>query len=636
MSRRLTLWVAAASWLCACTAGPEPLPPVFTLAPTASPSAPPRATETAQPQPATPVPTEAPTLTPAPTDAPMPRRVAILSIDGLRPDALQQTPSPNIRGLMERGAYSLTAQTIIPSVTLPSHTSMLTGYRPEGHKVDWNDYLPERGALATVPTLFDLAHRAGLRTVMVAGKEKFKHLDVPGTLDVFVYAPAGDNDVTENALAQIAAGFDLLFVHLPTVDQVGHTAGWMSEQYLSQVTHADEDVGRLLSALPGDTTIIVTADHGGHGIVHGSDIPEDMTIPWIIAGPGVRAGYELQQPVVTMDTAATAAYVLGLSLPADADGKPVLEAFTAPSQTTTRLLFTGDINPGRCPAQRALAADDFTLPYHAVADVLHSADITVGSLDGSLSDIAAPSRCPETLNLNGPARSVEGLQFAGFDLITTATNHAKDCGAPRMLCDEALLDTRTHLLTAGIQPVGSGEDEGEARKPVIVERGDVRFAFLGVCSVCEGLHARESAAGVASLDIETVAAGISAARTQADVVIVLPQWGVEYAEAPLAEQRAWAQRLFEAGATLIVGNHPHVIHPVERSAHGLVAYALGNFVFDQNLPLTQDGVVLEVIFRGTQLEGWRALPIVIADLHQPRWAEGEEAAEILKRTTVVP
>ncbi|MGQ0600096.1 MAG: CapA family protein [Anaerolineales bacterium] len=640
---RLAVLIAVAGWLGACATGSATMPPVFTLAPPPA-TQPPGTPTLASISTATATSPTSPTLTPSPTPLPT-RRVAIISIDGLRPDALQQTPSPNIRGLAERGAFSFTAQTILPSVTLPAHTSMLTGYGPAVHKVDWNDYEPARGPLATVPTIFSHAHRAGLRTVLVAGKEKFKHLDVPGTLDAFVFAPAGDNDVTENTLAQIAAGFDLLFIHLPTVDQVGHSAGWMSEPYLSQVTRADEDVGRILTALPPDTTILLTADHGGLGVTHGRDIPEDMTIPWIIAGPGVRMNYELQQPVVTMDTAATAAFVLGLQLPGDAEGRPVLEAFDSHSPAPTpeaavpqtiRLLFTGDINPGRCPAQRSAAADDFTLPYHAVAEVLRAADITVGSLDGTLSDIAAPSLCPETLNLIGPARTVKGLSFAGFDVITTATNHAKDCGVARVICDEALRDTREHLMTAGVQPVGSGENIIAARTPAIIERNGVRFAFLGVCSVCDGLLARDASPGVAPLDLETLLADIAAARAQADVVVVLPQWGVEYSEAPLAEQHEWAQQMMDAGATLIVGNHPHIIQPVEPTAQGLVAYALGNFIFDQGPPDTQHGIVLEVTFHDAQLAEWRALPVVIEDLHQPRWAEGDEAQTILARAGALP
>jgi len=272
--------------------------------------------------PATATPSATPTLTPMP----IPARVVIISIDGLRPDGLLQASSPNILALARRGSYTWQAQTVFPSVTLPAHTSMLTGFLPEAHKITWNSYRPEAGTVG-VPTIFSLAHEAGLRTVMVVGKEKFEHLHVPNAVDEYVFARNGDNDVVEQAMVQAQAGFDLMFVHLPNVDYFGHLYGWMSERYIAEIRNTDEAVGRLLAALPEDTTVIVTSDHGGHGLSHGADIPEDMTIPWIIAGPRVLNDYALTTAVITVDTAATAAHVLGLTLPPEAVGVPVYEAF---------------------------------------------------------------------------------------------------------------------------------------------------------------------------------------------------------------------------------------------------------------------------------------------------------------------
>ncbi len=203
---------------------------------------------------------------------------------------------------------------------------MLTGFLPEGHGITWNDYRPEAGTVS-VPTIFALAHEAGLRTVMVVGKEKLAHLNAPGAVDEYVFALNGDNGVVDQAIVQAQAGFDLMFVHLPNVDYFGHLYGWMSERYLSEITNTDEAVGRLLAALPENTTLILTSDHGGHGLVHGADLPEDMTIPWIIAGPGALNDHALTTPILTVDTAATAAYVLGLTLPSEAAGVPVYEAF---------------------------------------------------------------------------------------------------------------------------------------------------------------------------------------------------------------------------------------------------------------------------------------------------------------------
>lgn len=265
-------------------------------------------------------------VVPTPTPTPPPIRVVIVSIDGLRPDAVQQLNPPNLSALTRRGATTWQAQTIVPSNTLPSHTSMLTSYLPARHGITWDDYLPANGTLK-VPMIFIAARRTGRRTAMVAGKEKFNTFRDTAEMDVFVGGTRADADVADQAVAQLYAGVDLLFVHLPDVDLSGHAASWMSATYLGAVAKADEALGRIVTALPENTTLIVTADHGGRGTGHGTTDRLDMTIPWIIAGPRIRQGYVVTAPVSTLDTAATAAFILGLTLPADSTGKPVLEAF---------------------------------------------------------------------------------------------------------------------------------------------------------------------------------------------------------------------------------------------------------------------------------------------------------------------
>lgn len=280
---------------------------------------------------ATETPTQTPTITPAPVLRA--RRVLILSIDGLRPEAISLAPMPNLLNLMQRSAYSLTAQTIRPSATLPSHSSMLTGYCPADHGVDWNDYIPENGyAIGT--DLFDIAHAAGLETVMFVGKRKLVQITEPTSVDQFVYVNDRDLVLTERLLSEFPADFGVLFVHFPTPDGMGHEYGWLSPEQLSVVFRADEAIGTILAELDtrnlrNETLIIITADHGGHDTTHGSSRPEDMTIPWVASGPGIQPG-PLTSPVHTMDTAATAAFALGLDPPADWDGVPVYEAFGLP------------------------------------------------------------------------------------------------------------------------------------------------------------------------------------------------------------------------------------------------------------------------------------------------------------------
>jgi poly-gamma-glutamate synthesis protein (capsule biosynthesis protein) len=276
------------------------------------------------------------------------------------------------------------------------------------------------------------------------------------------------------------------------------------------------------------------------------------------------------------------------------------------------------------------------VPFVAVAEALRAADLTVGSLDGALSDASPPAACPLGMNLIGPARMVEGLTFAGFDVISVATNHAKDCGQHGWGCDnDSFLDTLANLEAAGIRAAGGGRTLAEALAPVFVEAAGTRFAFLAATEPGPETWATAHTPGTAPLSAEALPAllaAVSAARAEADVVIVLAQWGEEYAEAPTNNQRQWATSLVDAGAALVVGNHPHVVQAVETFPGGaLAAYALGNFVFDQRRGPTSEGVVLEATFTGPSLTAWQLLPIRIHDLHQPRWAEAEAAAAILSR-----
>jgi arylsulfatase A-like enzyme len=336
--RLFHLLIIAALLLTACgpTVPPTAVPPTldYTPRPTSTHLPTPTFTATLPPTDTrTPSPTE--TETPVPTPLPVARRVLIISIDGLRPDAIAAAPMPNLQALMQIGAYNLAAQTIFPSVTLPSHTSMLTGLCPAKHGVDWNDYLPEKG-YAQGTDLFDIAHAAGLKTVMFVGKEKLRQITEPASTDIFRYINDRDVVIAQKITEEFPADFGVMFVHFPTPDAMGHVYGWMSPQYISVVQRADEAIGTLLKDLDDhglrqETIVIISADHGGHKQTHGSRQPEDMTIPWVISGPGVRPG-PLTTPVQTTDTAATAAWALGLPMPQEWDGWPVFEAFNRPIQ----------------------------------------------------------------------------------------------------------------------------------------------------------------------------------------------------------------------------------------------------------------------------------------------------------------
>jgi predicted AlkP superfamily pyrophosphatase or phosphodiesterase len=265
--------------------------------------------------------------------------VVVISIDGLRPDAIGERETPFLFRMMQTGSYSLAATTIMPSNTLPSHTSMLTGESPERHHVRWNNVPAAKFDTVEVPTIFGVARARGYRTAAFFSKAKFHTLQRAGTLD-YSQAPGGwfGKWPSQRTVADVERYLDheranLLFVHLSDPDTAGHEYGWMTAEYRGAVAVADAAVSRLLAAADasygaGNYSVIVSADHGGHGKGHGTDDPRDVTIPWIAWGKGVRPIHLSTVSIRTMDTASTVLWMLGLPEPTDWLGTPVDEAFS--------------------------------------------------------------------------------------------------------------------------------------------------------------------------------------------------------------------------------------------------------------------------------------------------------------------
>ena len=263
--------------------------------------------------------------------------VVIVSIDGLRPDVIARSGAPTLARLMREGRYATGARTIVPSTTIPSHASMLTGVGPMTHHVLWNDDHADNRAVA-VASVFSWVKGEGLSTGAFFSKSKFMQLFPPGSLDSAA-APSRSEGIWPGGVTVTAASRylrgaapNLLFVHLAEPDYAGHAHGWMTDEYVDAVRSADESLARLLAGADsvfghGAYTVIVTADHGGHGRTHGSPRSDDVTIPWIVWGEGVAAGAPLTETVRTMDTAATALWLLGIELPRNIEGRAVAEAF---------------------------------------------------------------------------------------------------------------------------------------------------------------------------------------------------------------------------------------------------------------------------------------------------------------------
>lgn len=272
---------------------------------------------------------------------PTTHRVLIISIDGGRPDLLLRGDTPRFHALLEESAFTFWARTTAQAITLPSHVSMLSGVSPNQHQIFWNQDLPfARPVYPAVPTLFDLASKAGYTTALVAGKSKFEHLDRPGALSFKWIAEkdtVDDADVIVNAVRILRDHRpEVMFVHFPGTDNVGHAKGWGTPEQMAKFAEVDRHLGTILDTLKelgleGSTTLIISADHGGMGRVHGPDDTRARTIPWLVRGPGVRKAYDLARAreldVRTEDTFATACWRLKLPMTPNVEGKPVLPAF---------------------------------------------------------------------------------------------------------------------------------------------------------------------------------------------------------------------------------------------------------------------------------------------------------------------
>jgi predicted AlkP superfamily pyrophosphatase or phosphodiesterase len=270
--------------------------------------------------------------------------VVVISIDGLRPDAIAKYNAKTIQRLMAGGSFTLEAKTIFPSKTLPSHTSMLTGLDADQHGITWNDDRTKDHGHVDVPTIFGLARTAGFTTAAFFSKPKFHHLEAANTLD-YVRSPKGSlldqKWPAERTVAEVkkylrTATPNLMFVHIAEPDHAGHLFGWMSFMYGRAVREADGAIAEVLRAADerfgaGNYSVILTADHGGHGRNHGSADPRDTTIPWIVWGRSVTTGMTLTD-IRTMDTAATALWLLGVDMPAAFEGKAVQRAFSLTTQ----------------------------------------------------------------------------------------------------------------------------------------------------------------------------------------------------------------------------------------------------------------------------------------------------------------
>jgi poly-gamma-glutamate synthesis protein (capsule biosynthesis protein) len=262
-----------------------------------------------------------------------------------------------------------------------------------------------------------------------------------------------------------------------------------------------------------------------------------------------------------------------------------------------RLDAVGDINLGDGPGAE-LAAHGGAYPWTSVGPVLRAADLSFGNLECAVS--RRGSRYPKEFNFRGRPSFLPAVhRFGGLDVLNLANNHSGDFGRT------ALRDTLRNVRRDGMVPIGAGSTAARAYRARIVRRLGLRVAFVGF-SVILPFEFRASGhrAGTAWGFPDRVRSAVRAAHRHADVVIASFHWGIERRFTESAAQRALAQVALRAGATAVIGAHPHVLQPIVRRAHGrLIAYSLGNFVFSASSPGTERTGILELRLAAGRVAG---------------------------------
>jgi poly-gamma-glutamate capsule biosynthesis protein CapA/YwtB (metallophosphatase superfamily) len=287
---------------------------------------------------------------------------------------------------------------------------------------------------------------------------------------------------------------------------------------------------------------------------------------------------------------------------------------TISTEKKITLIATGDIIPARSVNFQTYQQKDPLWAYKKIADFTSSGDLTFINLETPLI-----TNCPltqEGMVFCGDVRHLQGLKLLGVDVASLGNNHAGNHG------EKGLQETVKLLESQGIAATGVDDTNHSA---VFKEIKGVKFAFLGYNDITSPQP------GVLDVDLDRIKKDIAQAKSQADVVVVTYHWGVEYRDQPDDRQKELGHFTIDAGADLVIGNHPHWIQPVELYKGKLITYAHGNTIFDQMWSQkTREGVIGKYTFLGKNLIDVEYLPLQIDNYGQPHFLEGAQKNKILE------
>lgn len=291
---------------------------------------------------------------------------------------------------------------------------------------------------------------------------------------------------------------------------------------------------------------------------------------------------------------------------------PSLPSLPPPPAEIT-LIFVGDIMLDR-GVRRSVEKNgggDWPWLFEKVG-ALKDGDILFGNLEGPISARGKNVGSQYSFRFDPAVAAV--LATAGFDVLSVANNHAGDWTRT------AFEDTLTHLAAARISAVGGGGDKTEAATVKIIERAGQKIGFLAASDVGPAwLAATDNQSGILLANDPNLATIIGTAAAQVDTLIVSFHFGDEYKIEPNARQQKLARLAIDSGARIVIGHHPHVVEPIEEYHGGVIAYSLGNFIFDQYFsPETMRGAAFYVKLSGDQIIATETKTITLDENFQPQ------------------
>lgn len=281
-----------------------------------------------------------------------------------------------------------------------------------------------------------------------------------------------------------------------------------------------------------------------------------------------------------------------------------------------RIILAGDIMLDRGVEYmiEKYGEGNFEFPFLKIADEFKKADVVFGNLEGPISDKG--EKVGSIYSFRNNPEAIEGLNFAGFNVLSLANNHAFDYGK------EAFEDTLKRFKEIGIDYVGAGFNELEAYEPVIKEVNGTKIGFLAYTDLGSPYwKATANASGIAWINgelLDLAGQQIKETKEKVDILIVSLHSGEEYAEAPAQFQIEFSKAAIDAGADLAVGHHPHVVQKPEIYNGKYIYYSLGNFIFDQAFSEeTMEGQIVEILIENGKIKEIIPINIKINEFFQP-------------------